>query len=299
MKIEYLKEERIKDFTDYCRKYRDQIDESFLYEEDLEDFKPDEENPTYVLLNDGDEIIGAASLIIDAYHKRGKKGRFRIFHAALPVKEAYGMMLSSILKHTDGLDKIIVFMPEENKVMTNMLELVDFNIERYSYVLERDELEVPEAVFPEEFELKTYEPGRDEEAWCEVRNAAFAKLAGNETPIIPEQVREMAKEKDFIEGGMMLLYHKDKPAGVIRAIKEVERGEAYTFIAPIAIKPEYQGRGLGRNLLRAALRFGQSVGMPKAMLCVNGENDKALGLYLKEGFRKIQSVVCYKYDLKK
>ncbi len=35
-----------------------------------------------------------------------------------------------------------------------------------------------------------------------------------------------------------------------------------------ALKPEYHGKGLGKNLLRTGIQFGIDHGMPKAMLSV-------------------------------
>jgi mycothiol synthase len=57
------------------------VDDSYLDDEELNYFEPNEENPTYIVLDKQDRIIAAASLIIDEYNRRGKRARFRIFHA--------------------------------------------------------------------------------------------------------------------------------------------------------------------------------------------------------------------------
>jgi mycothiol synthase len=62
VKIEALGMDKVKDFADYCRKHKSEVDESFIYEEDLRDFNPDNENPTYIITNLNEEITGAASL---------------------------------------------------------------------------------------------------------------------------------------------------------------------------------------------------------------------------------------------
>ena len=41
MKVEALKMERLEDFREYCKKYRKELDDSFLYDEDLQNFKID------------------------------------------------------------------------------------------------------------------------------------------------------------------------------------------------------------------------------------------------------------------
>lgn len=227
MKVEALSDEKVADFVAYCKRYKTEIDDSFLYDEDLRDFVPDEENPTYIAVDEQDEIIGTASLIIDDYNRRGKKGRFRIFHSKTHNMNCYNMLMSAVLKHRSG----------------------------------------------------------------------FAKLQGSETPQTAEQVAKMAASESNIEGGMMILYHNDKPVGVVRGEKDEYENSPIMNIGPLAIIPEYQGKGLGRILLRAFLRFAKEKGYDRTILCVNAENERAKALYLQEGFKQVEAVVCYKYDL--
>ncbi len=70
--------------------------------------------------------------------------------------------------------------------------------------------------FPIGYELKTFEFERDEEAWCEVRNDAFASLAGSETPVLPGEVKKMKHEEGYLAGGMKLLFHHNVPVGLVR-----------------------------------------------------------------------------------
>lgn len=60
-----------------------------MYEEDLKEFTPNAENPTYIVLDEQGEIIGAASLIIDEYNRRGQRARFRIFHSEVEEPDIY------------------------------------------------------------------------------------------------------------------------------------------------------------------------------------------------------------------
>lgn len=83
MRIEALKNNEIRNFIDYCKKHRLEIDDSFLYDEDLRNFEANEENPTYIIKDEAGEVKAAASLIIDDYFRRGKKARFRIFHSEI------------------------------------------------------------------------------------------------------------------------------------------------------------------------------------------------------------------------
>lgn len=297
MKIEALKNDRIQDFIKYCKKHKMEIDDSFLYDEDLKDFKPDEDNPTYIAIDEDNEIKAVASLIADEYNRRGKKGRFRIFHSEIQKVECYDMLLKAILKHTEGLDKLNTFVPLVNEELMKMMEALDFDIERYIYLLLRDDLEVPDYDLPEGYDIRAFRPGRDEESWCEVRNSAFATLQGSETPLTSEQVAKMVQADDYIEGGLMILYHNEKPVGVVKGSKDEYEDKPIMNIGPLAIIPQYQGRGLGRILLRASIKFAKDNGYDRTILCVNAENERAKALYIQEGFRQVEGVVCYRYDL--
>jgi mycothiol synthase len=297
MRIDELGAERVADFIDYCRKHRLEVDDSFLYEQDLQDFEPSEENPTYIITNQTGEIVATASLMIDDYHKRGKRARFRIFHSKIEDAKYYQLLLEAIIKKTEAIDKVFLFVPMENKNLIRFIEGLEFTVERYSFLLVRTEQDVPTYSLPEGYEIRPFRPGHDEEIWCQVRNAGFASLQGSETPVTPEMVTKMTEEQDYLKGGMMILFHRDLPVGVIRGSDDEYENSPIMNIGPIAIIPEYQGRGLGRSLLRASLRFAKEQSYKKTVLCVNGDNEHAKALYVQEGFKQVEAVACYHYFL--
>nr|WP_263324715.1 GNAT family N-acetyltransferase [Neobacillus sp. Marseille-Q6967] len=295
--VEVLGKGRVEDFLVYCRRHRSEVDDSFLYEEDLRTFEPNAENPTYIVTNGSGDIVGAASLIIDEYHQRGNRARFRIFHSELNDVQTYRLLLQSILKHTVGLEKVFQFIPVVNKELIGFIEELKFSLERYTFLLVREDPEIPSYHLPDGYEIKAFHPGKDEEIWCQVRNAGFAKLLGNETPITPEMAAKMTKETDYLEGGMMILYHHNHPVGVIRGADDEYENRPIMNIGPIAVIPEYQGKGLGRSLIRASLKYAKEKGYDRTVLCVNGENERAKALYLQEGFKQVEAVACYQYFL--
>lgn len=297
LRIERLREERIADFAAYCRRHRKKIDESFLYDDELERFRPNEENPTYILTNNRGEVEGAASLILDEYRRSGRAGRFRILHSEIETLDAYRFLMQATLRHCDGLDSVYVFVPAANKKQAEMVQELGFSAERYSFVLVRGDLEVPDAHFPAGYQVRPFVPGRDEEIWCQVRNEAFGNLKGSEVPITPRMVAEMAADGDSLDGGMLILFHGERPVGVVRGGPDEYKGLPAMEIGPLAIIPEYQGRGLGRSLLRVALRLARDRSFSQTILSVNAENERALSLYEQEGFRLAEPVVCYGYKL--
>jgi mycothiol synthase len=88
MKIEAGLKENREEFLAYCRVHRLEVDDSYLYEEDLATFEEGEQNPTFVI-REGGVMVAVASIILDDYHRRGNRGRFRIFHSVNQRVEDY------------------------------------------------------------------------------------------------------------------------------------------------------------------------------------------------------------------
>jgi mycothiol synthase len=298
VRVEGLEKERVHDFVSYCKKHRNEIDDSYLYDFELREFTVDDENPTYLALNERDEIVGTASLVMDDYHKRGKRARFRIFHCETQDMQCYQQLLEAILKHTTNLEKVFLFIPVVNNKLIEMMEALKFSVERYAFLLVREDLDVPEVQLPDGYELRPFRPGQDEEQWLKVRNAAFSTLKGSETPLTIEGVKKLLTDDDYLEGGMKILFDQEMPVGVIRGAHDEYVEAPIMNIGPVAILPEYQGRGLGRSLLRASLRFAKEKGYKRTILSVNGENERAQALYIQEGFKQVEAVACYQYFLK-
>lgn len=296
MKLTALNSDRVEEFIAFCKKHKHMVDESFLYDDELQSFQPTEENPTYVVLDESDHITAAASLIKDDYHQRGKRARFRIFFSETEEAAVYKMLLEALKKHTAGLENLFVFVPLINKTLMSLMEEVQFEVERYTYLLIREDIPIPPFQLPDGYSMRAFQSG-DEEAWVTVRNAAFANLKGNETPVTAEMVTNMTQKKDYLEGGMILLFHYEKPVGVVRGANDEYEDQPIMNIGPVAVLPEYQGKGLGRILLRASLQFAADHHFNRTILCVNGENEKAQALYLQEGYKQVEGVACYNYNL--
>jgi mycothiol synthase len=96
----------------------------------------------------------------------------------------------------------------------------------------------------------------------------------------------------------MILFQHDLPVGVVRGADDEYEGSPIMNIGPLAILPEYQGKGLGRALLRASIKFSKEKGYGKCVLCVNADNEQAKVLYLQEGFQQAEGVACYRYKIK-
>lgn len=152
----------------------------------------------------------------------------------------------------------------------------------------RDLLQLRVALpLPQEFgegpETRAFRVGSDESAWVEVNNRAFAWH--------PEQggwtvdtVRRREKEAWFDADGFRLHEVDGKLAAFCwtkaHADHEPPLGEIYV----IAADPAFHGRGLGRGLTIAGLRWLERAGFRTGMLYVDADNAAAVTLYKSLGF---------------
>ena len=64
-------------------------------------------------------------------------------------------------------------------------------------------------------------------------------------------------------------------------------GCSTTEITTLYVQPRHQGKGIGKGLLGKGLRQCAADGVASLWLCVNSENNPAMGFYLACGFQKV------------
>jgi mycothiol synthase len=129
---------------------------------------------------------------------------------------------------------------------------------------------------------RAFVPGRDEDAWLEVNNRAFATHPeqGNWTL---DTLLEREAEPWFDPGGFRLYEQDGRLAAScwtkVHANTSPPMGEIYV----ISVDPDFQGQGLGRALTVAGLDSLAGTGLRVGMLYVDGDNP-ARSLYRSMGF---------------
>lgn len=289
MTIQELSGNKFNDFLEYCKEHGGEHDDSYLPDEN---FVADEDNPTYLLLNEDEKIMGVVSVILTQSFRAANKARFRIFHSVINDIEVYRMLLDSIRKHIEGIQTVFLFLPKEKSATGELLIRLSFKITRYSYYMQRCSINPVKPDFPEDIQLRPIREELDEVIWCDIINECFAHLAGH-VHSTPDMVRKMMHDKELIKDGMMILWDKDKAIGTLSVGTDESDGKLFAFISSVAIIPEYRGKNLGRNLIRAAVEFGWNNGYIDSSLSVNAENLNATTLYLSEGFEEKAVMVCY------
>jgi len=294
MDVSILSEKQLPSFLDYCRKHKYEQDDSFLTEQDLDDFKIAYENPTW-LLHEGEEIKGALSLICDDYYLKGQRARARIFHCETGEENHYRSLLRAAVPLNYPIEKIEMFLPDGKSAARKIIGNLGFSRYRTSYLMIRKDKNNTQPSFPQGYTLNQINLLSDADLYREIRNRAFRNLKGSETPISRNDVIKHYNDKSLLEGGMAILRDGKRGVGILRVSREEEERGCFSFIGPLALIPEYQGRGLGRELLKAGIAIGREQGLADCMLVVNGENEMALRLYRGTGFEIDMSVSCYTY----
>jgi mycothiol synthase len=139
--------------------------------------------------------------------------------------------------------------------------------------------------WPADVHVRTFEPGRDESAWLEVNNRAFAGHAeqgGWTTATLARRTAEpwfdptlflLAFDTAGLVGFNWLKVHEARD-------RDPVLGEIYV----VGVDPRAQGTGLGRALAVAGLAALHERGIETAMLFSAADNEPALKLYRSLGF---------------
>lgn len=160
------------------------------------------------------------------------------------------------------------------------------------------DLELPEALvvatpsWPGRIVARPFELARDGRPWVELFNASFADHA---TPLqIDVAALESAAADPTLEDEDTLVVEEEATGELVGFCATTpERGEGgigpRAEIWTIGVRPDRQGKGLGRQLLRWGVQRLRSLGVAHVALSVNARNEHALGLYLSEGFAKART----------
>ncbi|HSU37859.1 MAG TPA: mycothiol synthase [Propionibacteriaceae bacterium] len=137
-------------------------------------------------------------------------------------------------------------------------------------------------------QIRTFVPGRDEEAWLAVNAAAFAHHPEQGRMTI-DDLRDRMAESWFDPNGFFLAVRDDAVVGFHWTKQHPNRlGEVYV----LGVDPA-RGRGLGKALLLTGLRHLEHQGNSVVQLYVEADHARAVGLYQAYGFSTASRDVMY------
>lgn len=148
---------------------------------------------------------------------------------------------------------------------------------------------LPEPTIPDGVQIRTFQVGRDEEAWLRVNRRAFADHPEQGAWTI-EDVRARQAEPWFDPEGLFLAERDGRVIGFHwTKVHPDPIGEVYV----VGVDPDAQGLGLGRTLTLIGLHHLRERGLPGVMLYVDEANRPAVRLYEALGFARHAVDVMY------
>ncbi|GAA1983579.1 mycothiol synthase [Terrabacter lapilli] len=147
----------------------------------------------------------------------------------------------------------------------------------------------PPASLDDRYAVRSFEPGRDEEAWLRLNAAAFAHHPEQGSWTRADLDLRMA-EPWWDPAGLILVVEADHP-DVLAASHWTkvdppggEVGEVYV----VAVSPDRQGQGLGRAVTVLGLDHLRSLGLDRVVLYVDEDNVAAVRTYTALGFEDVE-----------
>jgi ribosomal protein S18 acetylase RimI-like enzyme len=104
-------------------------------------------------------------------------------------------------------------------------------------------------------------------------------------------MQEISLKDGFLPEATWLAVYMDggdaEPCGTIQGIRSTHK---YGAIQNVGITPAHRGHGVGTALILAALAGFQQVGLARVYLEVTAQNDGAVRLYKRLGFRRTKTL---------
>ncbi len=250
----------------------------------------------YAHLDPTDAVMGAAAeLVVHPDRRKEGHGR-RLVEAALAATP-------------DG--RLRLWAHGDHPAARALAASLGFAVSRTLWQMRRSLLApLPGVNLPEGVRLRPFRPGIDDDEWLGLNSRAFAQH--------PEQgawtahdLRARMQESWFDPDGFLIAEedradgaphmigfhwtkvhgggdHSDHPHQHQHHDDDAGRGdhghEAIGEVYVVGVDPAAQGRGLGKSLTVAGLRWLRSCGLRQAMLYVEADNAAALGVYATLGF---------------
>jgi mycothiol synthase len=156
---------------------------------------------------------------------------------------------------------------------------------------------LPEPVYPAGVTVRTFRPGKDEDAWLEVNARAFAHHP-EQGSWTREDIAIREAEPWFDPNGFFLAERDGTLAGYHWTKVHADGGEGGTPIGEVyvvGVDPGGQGGGLGKALTLSGLTHLRRLGLAAVLLYVDESNTAAVRMYAGLGFSRWSTDVMYQY----
>lgn len=200
-----------------------------------------------------------------------------------------------------GARYVSTAIPEDSPRSRVFLERHGFTLARRFYKMRLSDMAaVPEPALAPGLSLRAFQPGKDEAQFVSVFNAAF-EGHWDFTPLTEAEVAEWNRRPSFNPRGCFMLFEGDRQIGFTTVLYNPEEaaqtGEAVARIFEMGVLPEHRHRGLGFELLKAAVKYARERGIAAVDLVTDAENEAATKLYEKVGFQEKRASLVFHLNL--
>jgi len=191
-----------------------------------------------------------------------------------------------------GAHFVHVNVREANAVARLVLERGGFLAVRTSLELVADLAQLP-APGQTTLRIRPLRTGEGDKL-TDIQNRSFTGAWG----FSPNTAEEIAHQISAGAEGIRIAVDGKRPAAYCWArIQEDGQGGRWGRIGMLGVDPDYQGRGLGRELLLEGLSYLREMGLDTARLTVDSRNTAARALYDSVGFRQRDTSLWYEKAL--
>lgn len=249
----------------------------------------DGEHPddVHVLAYEGDpgtiEVSGLQSARnLVGYGALSPDGSAELFVAPAYRRQGFGTaLLRMLLDH--GGTRTRVWAHGRLPGADELAQRLGLEVARELYFLRRTSAPLPDPVWPDGIDVRTFVPGQDNTAWLEVNAAAFADHP-EQGSWTAEDLAERLQQPWFDPNGFFLAV--DSTTGAIAGFHwtKVEDGVGEVYV--VGVSPTHQGQGLGKALTLQGLHHLQTTrNLNTIVLYVDGTNTPAHTLYTSLSFK--------------
>lgn len=150
----------------------------------------------------------------------------------------------------------------------------------------------PAPSLAENFSIRPFQLGQDEETLTQLQNEAFGENWGF-SPNTVDQISARVRLDRVTPEGILFITDNGRAAAYNWTMISSNHNKATGFISMTGVHPDYRGKGLGRAIVAAGMQYLKGQGVDSIELEVDSDNAPARELYLKLGFKKVHETLWY------
>ncbi len=176
------------------------------------------------------------------------------------------------------------------------LDNAGFRLDRDGVRMEWSARPLPEAIIPQGYELRTYQPG-DEVEWANLINEAYDTTPNKTDYTAGKVLEKWVNTPYFMADGAYLVTHGGGMVGCFMAWRQVDEGPKRGRLHWLAVHPDHRRKGIAKFLTITVIRHLQTKGLTSIFLDTGYNLKAAMKMYRALGFVETPRLFDYVKDL--